>query len=1239
MGEQRKEDCQGMAQVLDIPKSILDFSGDFMAVCDLNLKVLYANPAVYTMTGYSPSEIHLDITPELVHHKADVAWVREAFARASRGETVEGTTMLVMKDGKEIDVHQQFFAIRNANGDVSGVGVVIRDITALSEAKRGLLIKSAIIDSSDDFIAATDENLKCTYINPAAYAISGYTPEEMDEGMNTGRDCMYDAATMAKIKEVCGSFTKSGVPWHGESKLFCKDGTVLDVEHKFFPLRDEKGEFIGTGNIMRDITLAKQIQCEADKTFTVMRNILDGLDVAIYVRDLETDEILFINRKMKQTFGLDDDAVGRICWQTFRTGLTERCSFCASHALEQNPNVPVEWEEYDENTNMYVRHTDSIIEWIDGAKVHMQHSTDITDIKKVQQEADNARSIMESIMDNMDTYIYVSDFKTDEILFINKRMKEVFGLSGDIVGQTCWKVLQEGMTERCEFCPNHQLSETPDAVVKWEEHNSVTKRHYSNTDSVINWIDGRQVHMQHSTDVTEILSVQQETKETRDRLETALEASHAGVWEMDFVNNIVTYDAMCAHLFGLNADSHAMPLDECVAHLVKVIPQFAETKSFLGLQNRAAIESNFARDILVRLPNDTQHYIRNYGNTLCDEEGKAIRTIGMTINITQRVQIENELIAAKEAAEEAGRAKIQFLFNMSHEIRTPMNAIIGMTDLVKNEELSARQRRYVNDIQISANALLSTINDILDFSKIDAGKLQLNAINFDLISLLNNLSSMFAYTAQTKGISFAMHIKDELPSCLFGDDIRLRQALINILGNAVKFTKQGGVTMTVWAKENMLYCDIRDTGIGIKREDISKIFGAYNQVDESSNRSITGTGLGLSITQNLIDLMGGTITLESEYGVGTVFHMAIPIVLGDASKLEPVESEVSLIYAPRANVLVVDDVEVNLTVASGMLKLYGIDCDTASGGIEAIEMIAAKKYDIVFMDHMMPEMDGVETTKVLRESYDASTLVIIALTANAVQGAQKVLINAGMNDYLSKPIDKMRLNQILLKWLPADKILKEQPGEKKPESEEDKGTSPLLLCLEQIEEIDIQYGLDLLSGMRDVYEKSLHIFARRLPESTKRLEGFMLEGDLANFAIEVHGLKGSFYNIGAVGLAKKAEALELHAKDGDKAFCEANFPDLLSHLKTFYEKLAAAIAKSSANENVASALGDTEELKERIPVVLALLDDFESDEALQILQDLHKYDYGQQVNEALSQACQFIEMFDYDGAISALSAI
>ena len=380
-----------------------------------------------------------------------------------------------------------------------------------------------------------------------------------------------------------------------------------------------------------------------------------------------------------------------------------------------------------------------------------------------------------------------------------------------------------------------------------------------------------------------------------------------------------------------------------------------------------------------------------------------------------------DLIYEKQRAEAANNAKSDFLAAMSHEIRTPMNAIIGMSEMLNRSALTPGQKKYVSDIRKSSGALLSIINDILDFSKIEAGKMELVQTNFNLKMLLDNLNSMFSMLCHEKKLDMRFEASDDLPEIIFGDETRFRQILTNLLSNAVKYTKQGSVSFTARLEYDTLRFDIIDTGIGIRDEDKVKLFKPFEQLDVRKNRDIVGTGLGLAITYNLCRIMGGDLWLDSLYDKGSIFYVSLPYVKADPTAVYEETNKVGDFTSPGAKILVVDDIEINLAVVEALLSTFEIVPDLAENGAKAIELVKNNRYDIIFMDHMMPGMDGLETTRHIRELGGWNDEVpIIALTANAITGVDQMFLDNRLDDFLPKPLDITSLNLCLRKWLPSN---------------------------------------------------------------------------------------------------------------------------------------------------------------------------------------------------------------------------
>ena len=539
--------------------------------------------------------------------------------------------------------------------------------------------------------------------------------------------------------------------------------------------------------------------------------------------------------------------------------------------------------------------------------------------------------------------------------------------------------------------------------------------------------------------------------------------------------------------------------------------------------------------------------------------------------VTEELRESNrELKSMAEAAEAASRAKSQFLSNMSHEIRTPINAVLGMDEMIIREAKDANILGYAENIRTAGTALLGIINDILDFSKIEAGKMEIIPVEYAVSSLLNDLANMISQRAEKKGLEFRVDAAEDVPGVLKGDEIRLRQVVTNILTNAVKYTEQGSVTLRCgWEKtgpqEICLSVAVQDTGIGIKQEDIEKLFHAFERIEEKRNRTIEGTGLGMNITQRLLELMGSCLEVESEYGVGSVFSFKVKqqvvdwAPMGDyeaacLSRIQHKEAYRESFIAPEAKILIVDDTAMNLTVAKGLLKATQVQMDTALSGYECLEKVQEERYDLILLDHRMPGIDGVETLASMRDmekepGYPNCGTPVIVLTANAVSGAREEYMAAGFDDYLTKPIDSQHLEAVLQKYLPKDKV---QVAEGVAFQE---GTSELPDWLQEVRGIDPVAGV-AHCGSVPAYLDALQVFAEAIEGGAEEIEGYYEREDWVNYTTKVHALKSSARVIGAGELSEKASRLEDAGNNGYWEEIKAGTGPLLDLYRSFLTGLA-----------------------------------------------------------------------------------
>ncbi|MBQ9607242.1 MAG: response regulator [Lachnospiraceae bacterium] len=656
-----------------------------------------------------------------------------------------------------------------------------------------------------------------------------------------------------------------------------------------------------------------------------------------------------------------------------------------------------------------------------------------------------------------------------------------------------------------------------------------------------------------------------------------------------------------------------------------------------------------------------------------------VKTVADTEDYLERLREEDKMKNELEVAKASSKAKSTFLSSMSHEIRTPINAVLGFDEMILMENKDPEIGKYAEDIQSAGRTLLALVNDILDFQKIEAGKMDIIPTQYELTSTINDVVSMTMSLANDKELAFDVNVDPATPHLLYGDEIRIKQCMTNILSNAVKYTEKGGLTLSVGfdrVKDDdaaiLLNVSVKDTGIGIKEEDMDKLFSAFDRLDQVRNKAVKGTGLGMSITKQLLENMGSKLEVESVYEKGSNFHFSVKQQvtkweeIGDLTeafkKYIPHEGsghKNDTFFAPSADILVTDDTENNLLVVTRLLKRTGIHIDTADSGVKTLELIRQKKYDIIYLDHMMPEMDGIETLHRMKElegNMNTDTPVIV-LTANAGSGSREMYMKEGFTDYMTKPVSYVTLKDSLLKYLPKEKVEEKSGREtgqehKEERSAQSEGGSDIMGVLADIQGIDVSEGIRYSGDMETLIDV-IKGYSENISDSSDRIERELADMDIKNYTVHVHALKSSSRLIGAKELSEMALDMENTGNAYQRSIAEGDVdgasealsklekktPELLTLYRSYKEKLAPIM---SAGTETAEADGlpeiSSDDLKEMLMGIREFAEAFDMDSVDSTMSMIEGYAIPDESRELIASLKKAVRNVDRDAILSLLES-
>ncbi|MGB2579584.1 PAS domain S-box-containing protein [Elusimicrobium simillimum] len=926
---------------------------------------------------------------------------------------------------------------------VKGIIETYIDITERKAIEKQMLMQIAIIENNNSFIAVTDLDKNVMYSNPAAYKMTGYPADKP-----LPREQITPSRWLKLLDEVGRPTAIKEGFWEGETEILRADGKLIETLHRIISLKDEAGKVYALATVIEDITESNS----AKRQLQIQSAISTSSINAIISMDLDGNNIY-----------MNDAAFHIMGYEPGEESLSTLTAFVA-HSKDNAQKV-MEAVKKVGQTQVPISFENDVIKK-DGTIVNvLQHVfpvkdekgrsigvgtilNDITAQKRAQHEVAETKERLEIALNSSKAGVWEINFEDNTIKYDADSarifdldytrnimpLEEAYGIFQEILADDKGRHFLNSLTSK---------KLTVDSL----SHEFKKVKHLDGTITYVNSYghpvikNGKQVGaVGMSMDVTDRFELEEELREVKNRLEAALRSSQAGVWEFDYINRKVNYDSMAGELYGLPKEISTVSFDDLVEMIENTMDGNGIDIWLDSLRYGMPIPDNLAsREFRIRQADGSYKYVDVFGHTLY-EDGKLSRTVGMTMDVTARHKMEKDIIEAKEAAEEANKAKSQFLSNMSHEIRTPMNAIIGMTKIAKASNDVSKIREFLGKVETSSDHLLDIINTILDLSKIDSGKFELYNEEFDLEKTLVDLISVVSVKSDEKHQELFVKIDNNVPRTLFGDSTRLAQVLMNLLSNAVKFTPDSGnVQLAVTAKGREsdtveLEFSVSDTGIGLTKDQLKNLFRAFEQADSSITKRYGGTGLGLAISKRIVHMMNGEIGVVSDYGVGSEFKFNVFIkVVGDGS--DHVGDIISKQDRRKINILVVDDSHEILEYMENILGAHNLPCQTADSGEKALIKVEQaikdqKPFNIIFMDLKMEGLDGLETTKKIKQIRDDNSVVIM-MSMYEMDKIETAARRAGISKFLSKPVFPSTIINTINEIVGGNSVTKKTVKEKK----------------------------------------------------------------------------------------------------------------------------------------------------------------------------------------------------------------
>lgn len=895
---------------------------------------------------------------------------------------------------------------------------------------------AAVVASTDDAIVTTAADGTITSWNEGAEALYGYPAEE---ALGKPISILCPTGQRKESSAILGNAGNGKRTRHFETVRMRKDGTLVDVSLTVFPVRNAAGHIVGTGGIARDISGKRRADAAIRRSAERFRALFDRSLDALYLHDFE-GKFLDLNPATLTMLGYAQEDIATLHLRDLLDQDELAKAFRLLQKLEKN-GVQKDLAEFHvkckDGSFVDVEVTVAIIPSEGPTKAILGIARNVTERKEAHRVLEESERRFRIMADGCPAPVWVTgpDGKPQ---FVNRAYREYFNVSYEELVNGKWQVrvhpedAQEylhgfwlGVREHGAI-RNEMRARRRDGEWRWVA--SYAEPRWSHEGEFLG-------HVGLMLDITDRKQAEESLRASEEKFRQLAENIREVFWMNGAAGEILYISPAYEEVWGRRCeDLYRRPMEWAEA----IEPEDRE-QALAGYERQLQGHA-MVKEFRIRTPRGDLKWVRTRAFPIRGEDGRIYRVAGIAEDVTESKRAAAAMHLAKLAAESATRAKSEFLANMSHEIRTPMNAVIGMTGLLLGTNLTVEQRRYAEIVRASGESLLSLINDILDFSKIEAGKLELDKLDFDLDAAVAETLGLLSPGAQRKGLGLESAFGPNVPLRLRGDPGRLRQILLNLGGNALKFTERGGVTIRMELNaENtgsaMIRFSVRDTGIGIPAERQAEIFAPFTQADGSTSRKYGGTGLGLAICRQLVGLLGGQIGVESEPGKGSNFWFTavfekVPGAGATEGRCTKAAQEERRGLGMRGlskrapRILIAEDNVTNQQVALAVLKKLGCRADAVANGKEAVESLRSIPYDLVLMDCQMPEMTGYEAAAQIRDARSGVSnpgVPIIALTAHAMTGDREKCLSAGMDDYLAKPFQAATLARVLEKWLPAGK--------------------------------------------------------------------------------------------------------------------------------------------------------------------------------------------------------------------------